>query len=200
MYSSTCTCPTSGSAVIGPSGATRRPRVSLKSLSALLLIGNAQNCKRACSFAHILDVMISADDLGYFLEVARTGKLVAAAQGLGVDHTTVGRRLTRLERATGSRLFDRSTGRWRLTEAGERLRIHAESVESALAAAAEELRSTPGRLSGTLRITAPDGFGAFVLSPGLGRLRRKHRESRLNSSRPLGSTSSTPRSSMWASR
>ncbi|MET0888481.1 MAG: LysR family transcriptional regulator [Mycetocola sp.] len=118
--------------------------------------------------------MISADDLRYFLEVARTGKLVSAGKGLGVDHTTVGRRISRLELAVGTRLFVRSTGRWKLTEPGERLLSHAESVESSLAAAAEELGSAPGRLSGTLRIAAPDGFGAFVLSPSLGRLRKRH--------------------------
>ncbi|WP_457973041.1 LysR family transcriptional regulator [Arthrobacter sp. D1-17] len=118
--------------------------------------------------------MISADDLRFFLEVSRTGKLVAAARGLGVDHTTVGRRITQLEKASGARLFVRSPGAWELTEAGERLAIHAEAVESSLLAAAEELGSSPGRLSGTLRIAAPDGFGAFVLTPGLGRLRARY--------------------------
>lgn len=118
--------------------------------------------------------MISAGDLRFFLEVARTGKLVAAARGLGVDHTTVGRRISHLERTTGARLFVRSVGGWKLTEAGERLAVHAEAVESSLLAAAEELGSGPGRLSGTLRIATPDGFGAFVLSPGLGGLRKEH--------------------------
>ncbi|MCO4251353.1 LysR family transcriptional regulator [Pseudarthrobacter raffinosi] len=118
--------------------------------------------------------MISADDLRFFLEVSRTGKLVAAARGLGVDHTTVGRRITQLEKASGARLFVRAPGGWELTEAGERLAIHAEAVESSLLAAAEELGSSAGRLSGTLRIAAPDGFGAFVLSPGLGNLRARY--------------------------
>lgn len=118
--------------------------------------------------------MISADDIRFFLEVARTGKLVSAAKGLGVDHTTVGRRISHLERSAASRLFVRSPGGWTLTEAGERLAVHAEAVESSLRAAAEELGSEPGRLSGNVRIATPDGFGAFVLSPGLGSLRSKH--------------------------
>lgn len=118
--------------------------------------------------------MISSDDLRFFLEVSRTGKLVAAAKALDVDHTTVGRRVSHLERATGTRLFVRESGGWRLTEAGERLLIHAEAVESSLMAAAEELGSAPGRLSGTLRIATPDGFGAFVLSPGLGVLQVRY--------------------------
>ncbi len=119
--------------------------------------------------------MISADDLRFFLEVARTGKLITAARGLGVDHTTVGRRISHLERTTGSRLFVRSTGGWQLTDAGDRLATHAEAIESSLLAAAEEL-GAPGRLSGTLRIATPDGFGAFVLSPGLGALRSRYPE------------------------
>ncbi|GHG54230.1 LysR family transcriptional regulator [Sinomonas cellulolyticus] len=115
--------------------------------------------------------MIQADDLRFFLEVARTGRLVAAARALGVEHTTVGRRVSQLERAAGTRLFDRTPGGWELTEAGQALLVHAEAIESSLLAASEELGSARGRLSGTLRIAAPDGFGAFVLSPGLGPLR-----------------------------
>lgn len=118
--------------------------------------------------------MISADDLRFFLEVSRTGKLVAAARGLGVDHTTVGRRITQLEKDSGARLFVRASRGWELTEAGERLAVHAEAVESSLLVAAEELGSSRGRLSGTLRIAAPDGFGAFILSPGLGNLRARY--------------------------
>ena len=144
------------------------------SITAFLCQFNDQLRWYLCIFARYAARMISADDLSYFLEVARTGKLVSAAQGLGVDHTTVGRRISRLERAIGTRLFVRSTGKWKLTESGERLITHAENVESSLAAAAEELGSAPGRLSGTLRIATPDGFGAFVLSPSLGRLRNKH--------------------------
>ncbi|MET3812232.1 LysR family transcriptional regulator [Arthrobacter sp. UYEF3] len=115
--------------------------------------------------------MIQSDDLRFFLEVARTGRLVSAARGLGVEHTTVGRRVTQLERSAGTRLFDRTPSGWGLTEAGQRLVVHAEAIESSLLAASEELGSARGRLSGTLRIAAPDGFGAFVLSPGLGPLR-----------------------------
>lgn len=120
--------------------------------------------------------MISADDLRFFLEVSRTGKLVSAARALGVDHTTVGRHISQLEKASGARLFVRTSGAWQLTEAGDRLAIHAEAVESTLLAAAEDLGSSAGQVSGTLRIAAPDGFGAFVLSPGIGNMRDRYPE------------------------
>lgn len=118
--------------------------------------------------------MIDADDLRYFLEVARTGRLVAAGKGLGVNHTTVGRRITALERALGNRLFDRGPTGWVLTDAGHDLVVHAESIESALLAAMEGAASGGGRLSGTVRIATPDGFGAFLLAPSLETLFAQH--------------------------
>ncbi|MEN0136075.1 MAG: LysR family transcriptional regulator [Rhodococcus sp. (in: high G+C Gram-positive bacteria)] len=118
--------------------------------------------------------MIDADDLRYFLEVARTGRLVAAGRGLGVNHSTVGRRITALERALGNRLFDRVPTGWVLTDAGHELVVHAETIESALLAAMEGAASGSGRLSGTVRIAAPDGFGAFILAPNLEELRSQN--------------------------
>ncbi|MDV6231735.1 LysR family transcriptional regulator [Rhodococcus cercidiphylli] len=118
--------------------------------------------------------MLNADHLRYFLEVSRTGRLTDAAHTLGVDHTTVGRRITALEKSAGQRLFDRTPTGWRLTEAGRRLVGYAETVESTLIAAFEDQTSDTGTLRGTVRIAAPDGFGAFVLTPKLGLLRDKH--------------------------
>ncbi|OZD59699.1 LysR family transcriptional regulator [Rhodococcus sp. 06-1460-1B] len=118
--------------------------------------------------------MFNPDHLRYFLEVSRTGRLTDASRTLGVDHTTVGRRITALEKSSGQRLFDRTPTGWRLTEAGRRLVGYAETVESTLIAAFEDQTSDTGSLRGTVRIAAPDGFGAFVLTPKLGVLRDKH--------------------------
>lgn len=118
--------------------------------------------------------MFSADNLRYFLEVARTGRLNDAARNLGVDHTTVGRRITALEKSIGQRLFDRSPGGWQLTEAGADLFPRAETVESAVIAAYETRRSSAGPLTGTVSVATTDGFGAFVLAPRLADLRRRH--------------------------
>ncbi|MGB7364228.1 MAG: LysR family transcriptional regulator [Rhodococcus sp. (in: high G+C Gram-positive bacteria)] len=118
--------------------------------------------------------MFSADHLRFFLEVSRHGRLNDASRVLGVDHTTVGRRITNLEKAAGHRLFDRTPSGWRLTEAGRRLVGYAETVESTLIAAFEDQTTSVGSLTGSVRIAAPDGFGAFVLTPRLTRLRRDH--------------------------
>ena len=117
---------------------------------------------------------MNADHLRYFLHVARTRRLNEAARRLGVDHTTVGRRVTALERALGQRLFDRVSSGWRLTEAGEQLLPRAEAVEAAVAAAYQSSTSTTGTLTGTVRIVSPDGFGAFVITPRLTDLRARH--------------------------
>ncbi|MFR9774143.1 LysR family transcriptional regulator [Nocardia sp. SC052] len=119
--------------------------------------------------------MFTADNMRFLLELSRTGRIADTARRLGVDQTTVSRKISRLEKDTGIRLFDRGTSGWQLTEAGRRLLPYAESVESTLLAALDEtLSASSGSLTGTVRILTPDGFGAFVLVPGLGAVRAEH--------------------------
>lgn len=118
--------------------------------------------------------MTSAEDLRYFLAVAQRGRLVRAAAQLGVDHTTVSRRITALERTVGQRLFDRTESGWLLTDAGRQLMGPAESVESAVALAEERMGIGQGTLTGTVRIVCPDGFGSFLLAPALRALNVEH--------------------------
>lgn len=120
--------------------------------------------------------MISPDDLSYFLQVARQQRLTAAGQVLGVNHTTVGRRIARLEGQLGKRLFDRRSSGWTLTAVGEKLMFHAETIEDALAAASTVVDNSGSSLSGSVRIVAPDGFGAYLLTPALGPMRERHPE------------------------
>ena len=114
--------------------------------------------------------MLSADDMRYFLAVARTGRLTLAAGQLLVDHTTVGRRVVALERALGHRLFDRTPTGWVLTEPGQRLVGSAEASERGVLDAREMGDRGQSKLSGAVRIVCPDGFGAFLLAPALGGL------------------------------
>ncbi|QSE72324.1 LysR family transcriptional regulator [Rhodococcus sp. PSBB049] len=119
--------------------------------------------------------MFTADNMRFLLELSRTGRIAEAAKRLDVDQTTVSRRITRLEKDMGARLFDRSSTGWQLTEAGRRLLPYAESVESTLLAALDAASSAgSGSLHGTVRILTPDGFGAYVLVPGLGMVRDRH--------------------------
>ncbi len=107
--------------------------------------------------------MTDWDDLRVFLAVARAESLSAAGRVLRLDPATVGRRVARLEEAMAARLFARSAQGYALTEEGQRLLAHAIRAEQAVAAASEEVRGDPGRLSGQVRIGAPDGVANFLL-------------------------------------
>ena len=72
------------------------------------------------------------DDLRYFLAFARVGSMQAAAKVLGVNQSTVQRRITELEERVGRRLVERHIGSYRLTELGEELLPNLEGVEAAV--------------------------------------------------------------------
>ncbi|MBY0611078.1 MAG: LysR family transcriptional regulator [Beijerinckiaceae bacterium] len=99
-----------------------------------------------------------------FLAVARAGQFVAAAKQLKIDHATVGRRITALERSLNARLFERRTTGVSLTAAGTKLLASAERVESELLQVQAELTDTDIELSGTVRIGAPDGLSTYYLA------------------------------------
>ena len=65
------------------------------------------NALEYCKNAHIEMPVLDWDDLRYALAIGSAGSLAAAARTLGVNHTTVLRRLDALEAQLGSRLFDR---------------------------------------------------------------------------------------------
>lgn len=102
------------------------------------------------------------DDLRVFLAVARAESLSAAGRALKIDPATVGRRIARLEEATGARLFAKGPQGYALSDEGTRLLAHAERAETVMAGASEAL-SGPEGLSGLIRVGAPDGCANYVL-------------------------------------
>jgi DNA-binding transcriptional LysR family regulator len=110
--------------------------------------------------------MLDWDNLRFFLEVARTQRVSAAARRLKVQHTTVARRMRGLEQALDTLLFEKSrnTG-FVLTEQGQRLMAHAEEMESALLNAREQISDIGQALTGHVRIGATEGFGTYVVAP-----------------------------------
>ncbi len=108
------------------------------------------------------------DDLKFFLEVARTRKASTAAKRLAVDYTTVSRRITSLENALGTLLFEKSrTTGFVLTAEGQRLLGYAESIESTLHLACEQVSGSGLALSGHIRMGCTEGFGSFFITPQL---------------------------------
>ena len=81
-------------------------------------------------------------DLRFFLELARSGTLSGASRRLEVEHTTVARRIDRLEQQLGATLFDRSREGYELTEMGQAVLPHAESMEAAVLAAVSGVKTT----------------------------------------------------------
>lgn len=88
--------------------------------------------------------MFTSDNLRFLLELSRTGRISDTSKRLGVDQTTVSRRISRLEKDMGARLFDRGVSGWQLTEAGRRLVPYAESIESTLLSALGETTASAG--------------------------------------------------------
>ena len=114
------------------------------------------------------------DDLRYFLAVARTGTLSAAAAQLGTEHTTVARHVHALEGELNSCLFHKSNSGYGLTDAGERLLAGAEAIESAYVSAKATASSEGQPIIGRVRIGAPDGFGSVFLAPRVRVLTDRH--------------------------
>ncbi len=114
------------------------------------------------------------DDLRVFLAVARAGQFLAAGRALGLDHATVGRRVTALERALHARLLVRRTTGVGLTAAGTRLLEGAERVEGEVLRVRAELSDRDFELSGTVRVGAPDGLSTYYLVGAFAALARQH--------------------------
>lgn len=114
------------------------------------------------------------DDLRYFLAVGRTGSLSRAAAQLGVNHSTVLRRLASLEQRLGVRLFERLPSGYVPSAAGEDLRARLDPVVEQIESAQRQLSGRDRRLSGTIRITSPDSIAHALLTPALATFRRAH--------------------------
>lgn len=121
--------------------------------------------------AHHAGQPTSADDLLVLLAVARSGRYTAAAQHLGLNHTTIARRISALEGQLGGRVLSRDNGGWELTPLGTRALAAAEAVEQALGALDE---GDAERVEGLIRLSATDGFSGFIAAPAMAAVRRRH--------------------------
>jgi len=117
---------------------------------------------------------INWNDLQDFLAIARAGKLSSAAAASGVDATTMGRRLRRLEKALGQRLFEQTHEGQVLTESGEALLVRAEAMERAATGIGEAGPEGSEGVSGTLRVSLPEGLGSWFAARHLRDLAELH--------------------------
>ena len=108
--------------------------------------------------------MIDLNDIVVFARVVEAGSFTAAARLLAMPKTTVSRRIAALEREVGVRLLQRTTRSLNMTDAG---RLYYEQSSQALRAIEQanlRLAEASAEPSGTIRISAPVGFGAYFLN------------------------------------
>ena len=107
--------------------------------------------------------MFDWSDLKYFLAVAKAGSTLAAARSIGVNQSTVHRRLQELEKRLGHQLVKRYPTGYRLTELGAQLVSYAESVENAVAAFERRVSASGQEAKGAVTITCPAAVGARLM-------------------------------------
>jgi DNA-binding transcriptional LysR family regulator len=114
------------------------------------------------------------DDLRLVLAIAEHGTLSAAAAHLGISHPTLSRRLQRIERRLGTRLFERTPSSLRLTAAGEEMRQLAQRLRDDIAALERRIGGLDNGLAGPVRLTAPDAVAEYLLPGILAEICKEH--------------------------
>ncbi len=108
-------------------------------------------------------------DLDIFVRVAKAGNMSAVARDMRTSPAAISKRMGLLESSLGTRLFERSTRRFALTETGERYLLRAKEILERTAEAEKFVRSCTDKPSGLLRVTVPTTFSRLYLASRLPR-------------------------------
>jgi len=119
------------------------------------------------------------DDLRLAAALLRERSLSAAARSLGVTPPALSMRLRKLETMLGLVLANRTARKLQLTSEGERFGREAYELLQKLDGLRESLQRDDQRLTGTLRVSAPFGYGRTHVAPLLARFSRLHPSLRL---------------------
>lgn len=114
------------------------------------------------------------DDLRCFLAIHRGGNLARAAVELGINATTVGRRLSALEAELDTKLFDRTPDGYMLTPSGRTLLPRAERIEVEAQGVERDVVGADNRLAGVVRLTATEMLATRFIAPHLPRFHADH--------------------------
>ncbi|KPH97899.1 transcriptional regulator, LysR family [Actinobacteria bacterium OK074] len=112
--------------------------------------------------------------LGYFVEVARTGSVSAAAQALNIAPSAISRQIAKLESGVGVPLFVRHPRGMTVTDAGARLLAHARRTDAESAALVRELRTGRDAGASTVAVACSEGFSRRVVPRAMAAFRRAH--------------------------
>jgi len=118
--------------------------------------------------------MIDWDDIRYFLAVARGGSVRAAAERLGVNHSTVLRRIAQLEDRLGAGMFEKLPSGYRLTAAGEDVLEFADQMEASSHLLETRVFGRDQSVRGLLRVTLPPPLATHLLMPDFAEFARLH--------------------------
>lgn len=118
--------------------------------------------------------MIDWDDVRYFLAVARGGSVRAAAERLGVNHSTVLRRIAQLEERLGAQMFEKLPSGYRLMEAGEEVLEFAEQMEASSNRLETRIFGRDQGVRGLLRVTLAPTLASHLLMPDFAEFARLH--------------------------
>ncbi|MBX9618409.1 MAG: LysR family transcriptional regulator [Hyphomicrobiales bacterium] len=120
------------------------------------------------------------ENLSLLLDVAQRGSFAAAAKERAIDPSSVSRVIARLEEELGLRLFQRSTRRLTLTEAGDAFVKRLDAILEELRRARSEALDMTETVSGTLRLTASVAYGEICVMPLVGEFRRLYPDLKLD--------------------
>ena len=120
------------------------------------------------------------DDARIFLAVAREGSFSSAAKRLGVQHSTVSRRIRALEERLAAPLVERKPSGYILTEAGEELKRTARRIENELLSFEGAVGGQDEDIAGELRVAAIANMASTVLMPIFARFSTAHPKVELN--------------------
>ena len=124
--------------------------------------------------------MSNWDDIRFFLAVARAGSLSGAAKVLGVNHSTVSRRIATLEKNHGVRLFNRVRDGYEMSDAAYSIYEQALAVETQNQQISRALFAQDSRLSGPINLTMPHDIFEHCLAPHLAQFAQQHPDIKLN--------------------
>ncbi len=125
-------------------------------------------------------MMVDWDNLRIVLAVRRAGSVAAAARALGVNYSTVNRRLAGYEAALGTKVFERTASGQLCTALGRQICDAAEQMEATLQAAERAVVGEDARVAGDLRVTMPGNLFHALLVADVAAFTRAHPDIRLN--------------------
>lgn len=140
------------------------------------------------------------DDLRFFLAVARTGSLTAAAEAMHTSPSTVSRRLLQLEQALQASLFARHQTGYVLTDDGTDLLTQAQQVEASVKSLEMTVAGRDSEPEGHVKLATAENLANHVIIPELGKFREQYPKIILEISTGVGSVNLSHREADLAVR